>query len=666
MTTYGNSFYGSPTLYGATVLVQFDASPMVARSSNYGEITVTWTNPTGAWDLLHLVRNSFGFPMTPDDGDLLVEQDGTAAASYTDSGAVPNNAGLINGQVYYYSIFVRKTSDQSWYKAANAIGISVKNYGTANLMYDYLPEIYKTLNATSFFDSNTAVNADLFNFIRVFAFEYDLLKTMAENVKNRYNMFELDGRLLAPLLNEFGITYEKEIGIQQARKLAANASAIYTKKGSAAGLRNFVTAYSGYSASLLPVKNLMLNTNDSSFEGTIGGWEPGSNTTISQITGAAESPVITPYAESTSPSGFPNIQKGLLKVVSTASGNTDFYCGLSAPKTKGIPVTAGAYYSFSIYGRTQLSGSRAVTLSVNWYDMTGTFISTSLTGTGNINSGTWTRVSLANVQAPATAYFAVPHVNDTVSAGGEIHYFDAVQFEKSATVTNFVDARRIDILLNANRVNWCTNPNFEAAITNWTPAEVGTISQSTATFYLGTACLALTSSGAGNSVAKYTGNPTVTPGGSYTVSAYVKSAAVSRGAYIQLDWYTSGNVFISSSAGTVVSTSTTAWTRISSITTAPSNAAYAQIVIKFVSTLNAEVHYVDAVLLEQTSTVNPYFDGTYGYYQTSDILWENGSSSTGRSFYYKNRAIITKRLTATVPDYIPYGAPWALFVAQTP
>jgi Carbohydrate binding domain len=663
MPFYGNNFYSLAT-YGPTALVDFDASPIFAKSTNYGEITVTWTLPTGAWDSLILVRNTYGFPVTPDDGDLLLTS--TTAVSYVDTGALPSNSGLAQGQNYYYTIFVRKTSDQTWYKAGVALGVSVKNYGTADLMYSYLPDIYKNSTGNSLFDLNSGTNDDLYGFLKVFAFEYDLLKTMAENAKHRYNALKVDGRMLPGLLNQFGFVYEKELGLQQARKIFQNMSAIYRRKGSLAGVKNFVTAFSGYNASILPMKNLMLSVDSSSFESSIDGWTASSNTTISRITGASETPAVSPYSESTAPSNFPNSQSGLMKAVATASGSIDFYCGLSNPVTKGVPVTAGLAYSLSLYGRTQASGSHTATITVQWYDMTGTFISTSSSGTGTINNTGWTRVSLANVVAPTNAYFAVLHVTVNALTAGEIHYFDAVQFERSTAVTNFVDARRIDILLNANRINWCTNPNFETNITNWYQSEVSVLSRNTSNAYVGTSSLALTSSGAGNSIAIFKGNPAVTPGGTYTVSAYIKSASISRTAYIQLDWYTSGNAFISSSAGNVFNTSTSSWTRVSAVTIAPATAAYAQITIKIPNTANAEVHYVDAVLLEQAAAANPYFDGTYGYYQSDDLLWENGTPNAGRSFYYKNRQTVTKRLTSVMPDYLPFGAPWALFVAQTP
>jgi hypothetical protein len=278
-----------------------------------------------------------------------------------------------------------------------------------------------------------------------------------------------------------------------------------------------------------------------------------------------------------------------------------------------------------------------------------------------------TRLSVTFVAITSTTQFVM--YNGALPGGGDV-YFDSFLVEQSSNLGTYFDGSFTsagDFTYSwTGTANASTSTQVAPAIANWTPVEVAALYQDTAQYYVGTKSLALQSTAAGNSVARYSGNPAVTPGGSYAVAAYVRSAAVVRTAYIQLDWYTSGNVFISSSIGTVLSTSTTAWTRISALGTAPSNASYVQIVVKFPSTAYGEVHYVDAVLLEQASTVNPYFDGSTGYYQTADLKWENGVTNTGRSFYYKNYAPSYARLKAVTGDYLQLGSNWAYFVAQTP
>ena len=100
MSRYGVDYYGA-SYYGSNSLVQFDASPFLAKPYDYASIELRWVTPTGSWDYLRLVRNSYGFPVTADDGDVLFE-DASASSriSFKDNGAIPNNVGLKQGHAY--------------------------------------------------------------------------------------------------------------------------------------------------------------------------------------------------------------------------------------------------------------------------------------------------------------------------------------------------------------------------------------------------------------------------------------------------------------------------------------------------------------------------------------------------------------------------------------
>ena len=663
MSTYGNNPYSTIT-YGPYSLVTFDATPVTATPTDHGVITVTWNKPTGSWDLLHVVRNTYGYPVTPDDGDMLLELTPTSTVyTYVDNN---NGLGLTQGLTYYYTIFVRQASPQKWFSAGSAEGWSVYDYGTAAAMYDALPEIYKSPASDTYYlntiidpitgkpisEANDGKNIDLYNFLQVFGFEYDLFKTQATNVKDRYKVLSVNGDLIPTMLNQFGFTYEKELGLQQARKLLSNAWAIYSRRGTVAGLKNFVTAYSGYNATLLPIKNLMLSTNDSSFASSIGFWETISNATISQISGAGESPVVTPYNESTSPSDFPNISTGIMKAVATASGAMSFADGLSAPRTKGIPVTAGLAYSLSLYSIAKTT-ARSITLTVNWYDKYGVLLSTSAGASGNNALSNWTRVSATNQVAPANAYFAVPVVSIAGNGAREIHYLDAVQFEQSTTITNFVDARRIDILLNANRVNWCSNPNFEASsgtttvrtnlvtnpsfeassgtvtvrtnlITNpsfetnttgWNPAGAvsGSLTRVTTDAYVGTASaqMAWTGAGLGYIEQSNTASAAASAGATYTGSIYVKQTVGSaRSISLNFNWWNSSNAYISTTSGTASTTVIGSWVRYSITATAPATTASVGFQVYLGTVASGDTFLIDAALTEQSSILGTYFDGS--------------------------------------------------------
>jgi hypothetical protein len=53
------------------------------------------------------------------------------------------------------------------------------------------------------------------------------------------------------------------------------------------------------------------------------------------------------------------------------------------------------------------------------------------------------------------------------SVATEHHYFDGAQFEKSATVTAFEEARQLKLTLKATRINELKNPHFASPLTPW-------------------------------------------------------------------------------------------------------------------------------------------------------------------------------------------------------
>ena len=72
MSRYGIDYYGVGS-YGAgsVAFVEFDASPFVATSVGYQRIELRWTPPTGDWSRIRLVRNTYGFPLSVDDGAII-------------------------------------------------------------------------------------------------------------------------------------------------------------------------------------------------------------------------------------------------------------------------------------------------------------------------------------------------------------------------------------------------------------------------------------------------------------------------------------------------------------------------------------------------------------------------------------------------------------------
>jgi hypothetical protein len=286
MSRYGLDYYGVG-YYGPDPYVTFDASPFTAKPYGHGNILLRWNNPTGKYSKIKIVRNSYGFAVNAFDGDAL-KLDGTNAFVFKGQAPVSflDTVSSTKGGFYYYSIFVYQTTAApfSWTRVANTIGVSVKDYGNTETLYNYLPEVYR-LRQPYVATSDTWDNPDLLAFLSVFGFQLDQTQTVTDLLTRRYNFQTVNGTLIPSMLAQFGIDYEPELGLQQGRTLLRDAVPLLQKKGSRLGLIEYVKGYTSYGVPIpvgtepLPsVKgiqighNLMLNYNDSSFEESLGNW----------------------------------------------------------------------------------------------------------------------------------------------------------------------------------------------------------------------------------------------------------------------------------------------------------------------------------------------------------------------------------------------------------
>ena len=177
------------------------------------------------------------------------------------------------------------------------------------------------------------------------------------------------------------------------------------------------------------------------------------------------SPSPLPWAEPTAPDLYPNKQLGIMAVqnASTTAGTIKILCGDSSPVTKGIPVTAGTEYTFSVY-TTNSSTSRNVTLGIKWYTREQVLIGSEQTGTATASgTGAFSVRPTVTKTAPATAYYAVPTISIASAAGSasnEYQYFDCAQWEASSSATDFDEARQLHLILKATRINELLNPHF--------------------------------------------------------------------------------------------------------------------------------------------------------------------------------------------------------------
>jgi hypothetical protein len=236
----------------------------------------------------------------------------------------------------------------------------------------------------------------------------------------------------------------------------------------------------------------------------------------------------------------------------------------------------------------------------------------------------------ASLELTATATRSASEIYDLVmTPGTEITIKRGLQVPtktQTGTRTNLATNPSMEALtggFNTVRTNLVTNPNFETNTTGWT----GTISRSTTEAYIGSASGQMPFTAASDN-GPYT-IATATPSAANTLSAYVKAEAGKLFRMRVLE-YNGATYVAESSTGTI--TGTGSWQRVSVTRTfgATGNAAR----IHFENRTNgAHTFYVDAVLLETSSTVGDYFDGATAAAGDFSYAWTgtaNASTSIER------------------------------------
>ena len=294
MARYGLDYYSSPSFplsyYGSDNPLTFDASPVTAISSGYLQITIKWAAPIGEWDELKVMRSPYGYPVNITDGiNVFSTLKSSPTLFYTD------NVALDKPRFYYYSLFVRETTQLTWVLAGRVIGFAVPDYGTGDRLYNLMPNITKI--TTPYVASMPGDNEDLRSFLSLFGYQFDYIKGLTNTIFERYNFEQMSDTVIPLLLDQFGIKYEPEIGFQNARVLARDSVQLSKEKGSSQGIREYIKAFTGWACpspiegSVFPVvegiqtsHNLMLDYNDSSFEEGVGRWaSPDSSGTLRHI-----------------------------------------------------------------------------------------------------------------------------------------------------------------------------------------------------------------------------------------------------------------------------------------------------------------------------------------------------------------------------------------------
>ena len=165
------------------------------------------------------------------------------------------------------------------------------------------------------------------------------------------------------------------------------------------------------------------------------------------------------------------------------------------------------------------------------------------------------------------------------------------------------------------RVNYVPNPSFEVDTTGWSSIASATLARTTSQFNTGTASLSVTN--ASGSAAAYTMIPLIGGEGTYYISAYVKLASGNSPAnyfirQLQYEDTLSGSTVSAGNIGIQNLSYTGNWVRLSGSVVKQGSANFMSIRIVTGSTVPGEIFYVDSVMLEKSTTLKSYFDGSSG------------------------------------------------------
>ncbi len=152
--------------------------------------------------------------------------------------------------------------------------------------------------------------------------------------------------------------------------------------------------------------------------------------------------------------------------------------------------------------------------------------------------------------------------------------------------------------LSANQASLETNTAGWDAVTNCA------IARSTSQASVGTASLQMTATASGDMVSGTTSATAfaVIPNSEFSAIADFRAGTTGRSVAVGIRYLTSAGATISTTYGTSVTDSNSAWTTASATVTAPSTAAKAQVVAKIISAGSSEVHYVDKIALHAGDT----------------------------------------------------------------
>ena len=616
------------------------------------------------------------------------------------------------GQFVYYTMWIF-TSENLWKQAGFASTVVPKNFGTQDRLFEMLPKVYTTDDQTPTGIPNT--ESFVYKFLKPFSFSYDEILTYASLLKPSYGKRTTPPQLLGVNQVNLGLTPEVGLPNKNQKKLIRESVFLYKNKGTYLGVSGYVETITGYAPTVTVSPNLLLDVQDASFTNSIGRWtktygtltsvsnktaptgnnaidktysgrfvtsvsvvtlkertnnvakltlsaahgfDLGDSVDVTGVDGTFNASVVTVAAPMTATSfSYANSGSNLASTAATGSvtNTSNMRLGTDAPRTKGVPVTAGVAYRFSYYAASDSNGN--VEGRIYWYDELGAAIGSPVIGTELGTTGVYQRQA-QNATAPTGAVYAAFRLKFRTQNSYNI---DCVQMAPAATATNYDEARGLDIFLEPRKVNILANPSFETNTTYWTTNSSATRDNTTVPpGIFGTYSLRLTGQTNFSLTTNANKNPStykLTQGNFYTASIYMKASTNSTLTMtLGADDDDSSNVVNE----TTTMALTSAWKRYAVSVYIPEdfsetgNITLALTIAGTLSSSSINV-FVDAAQVELGFNATDYFDGSLP--EASGVFW-SGTAHASYSYFYQNRTIKMARLLETLSQWVPMGTQW--------
>lgn len=296
-----------------------------------------------------------------------------------------------------------------------------------------------------------------------------------------------------------------------------------------------------------------------------------------------------------------------------------------------VAVTPGGYYD--INGLLQNNVARSCTVRVNWYDSGASLISSPgvtiplQANTLGTYHGTFVAPSNAATGAVAGVMTGTPPATNVM-------FLDNLTLAPTDEVTNFKVRA-----LSSTAATLNSNPSFETNTAGWSTTGA-TLTRSTTRSHSGVASGLITVVSGTNPRIETSPHSPVTPGSSYRVTGWLYlPAAVPTSVSVSINWFDSGNVYLSTSSNTNTTPRIGSWFLMDATFVAPVGAAFADVPVSIDGTPTAGIQlYCDDVYLIAIGTTTVTYSVT-------------GDPTSGSLFPTKAGDVVT---FTPIDMYLPY------------